>query len=209
VTAARPPILLVGGAPGAGKTTLARALAARLGATAQTFDHIVAGIRSVTTTETHPAFHAGRSGHLEYFTDTRPDRLIEDALELEAACWPAIERICALSRSSAVGLIMDWWLLSPRQLATASLPGVVGVWIEIDPEALERREHSNEAFFSASTDPVRMFANFMARSTWANDHYPSQARAFGFPVIQQPGDRPTADLVDAVVGGLTDRGFAL
>ena len=202
MTPAQPPTVLVGGAPGAGKTTLARAIAARIGTPTQTFDHVVTAIRAVTNPETHPAFHRGRSGHVEYFTERSPTELIEDAVGLEQACWPAVERMCGPSRAG--GVVMDWWLLPPRQLATASLPGVVGLWIEIDPDALERRERANEWFFSESTDPDRMFVNFMARSLWANSHYPSQARSLGFPVIHQPGDRPTEDLVAEAIARLAD-----
>ena len=208
MTPAQPPIVLVGGAPGAGKTTLARAVAARVGTPTQTFDHVVTAIRAITSPETHQAFHRGRMGHVGYFTESSPDQLIEDAIALEQACWPAIERICGPSRARGEGFVMDWWLLPPRQLAGASIPDVVAMWIEIDSAALERRERANEWFFSSSADPDRMFTNFMARSTWANEHYPSQARSHGLPVIRQPGNRPTAELVDDAIAILSDRGFA-
>lgn len=200
-----PLIVLVGGAPGAGKTALARELAARLGVPTQTFDHIVTAIRAVTSPGTHPAFHRGRSSYVEYFTEGSPAQLIEDALTLEQACWPAVERICAPSRAGETGLVMDWWLLPPSDLATTDVPGLAGLWIEIDHDALEERERANESFFAASADPERMFEHFMARSLWANEHYASEARRFGFPVLEQPGDRPIEDLVDEAVSALAAR----
>lgn len=205
MTSDSPAIVLVGGAPGSGKTALARGLAARLGEPTQTFDHVMAGIRAVTTVETHPAFHAGRSGHVEYFTEHEPRALTADALALEEACWPAIERICALCRAENAGLVMDWWLLSARRLASAAAPGIDAVWIEIEPDALEARERANNWFFSASTDPGRMFEHFMARSRWANRRYPAEARELGYPVLEQPGARPTDDLVDEAVTLLAAR----
>ena len=204
MTSAHPRVVLVGGSPGAGKTTLARALAARLGVRTQTFDDVVTGIRAVTTLESHPAFHSGRSGHVEYFTERSPEELIHDAQALEEACWPAVERICVSSRASA-GFVMDWWLLPPRKVAALTYLRLDAVWIEIDADALERRERANDWFFGASDDPERMFENFMARSIWANSHYAGQAQQSGFPVIHQPGDRPTIDLVDEAVALLTDR----
>ena len=100
---------------------------------------------------------------------------------------------------------MDWWLLSPQNVAALADTGVDALWIDIDPHTLERRERSNTWFFGASTDPDRMFGNFMARSVWANSHYPSQARESGFPVLHQPGDRTVADLVDEAIELLAHR----
>lgn len=204
MTAAQRRVVLVGGAPGAGKTTLARALAARLGARTQTFDDVVTAIRAVTTVESHPAFHAGRSGHVEYFTERSPEELIRDAQALEEACWPALAKICATSRDPA-GLVMDWWLLPPPKVAASADPGLDALWIEIDADALEQRERANDWFFGDSDEPDRMFENFVARSIWANSHYPGQAREFGFPVIHQPGDRPTGDLVDEAIALIASR----
>jgi hypothetical protein len=50
-----------------------------------------------------------------------------------------------------------------------------------------------------------MFEHFMARSRWANEYYPTRARQLGFQVLEQPGDRPTEDLVDEALGVMTNR----
>ncbi|MCA9946780.1 MAG: zeta toxin family protein, partial [Anaerolineales bacterium] len=63
-------VILIGGAPGAGKTTLGSALAVKLGVNSLTIDDLVTAVIAVTTPETHPGIHALRKGpHTEYFTN--------------------------------------------------------------------------------------------------------------------------------------------
>ena len=50
----QPRVFLIGGAPGAGKTTLGVALAARVGASSVTIDDLMTVARMATTPETHP-----------------------------------------------------------------------------------------------------------------------------------------------------------
>ncbi len=100
--------------------------------------HGLTGIRTVTTNESHPAFHADRRGHVDHFTGRSPAEAIDDARAFEAVSWLAVERICALSQDRT-GLVMDWWLLPPQEVAALG-SGVDALSIEIDPDALERRE---------------------------------------------------------------------
>ncbi len=53
-------VFLIGGAPGAGKTTLGSALAARLGITSLSIDDLKTAALAITTPETHPKLHVMR-----------------------------------------------------------------------------------------------------------------------------------------------------
>ena len=191
--------LLLGGAPGAGKTTTARALASRLNIDWIPFDDVVHSIRAVTSVDTHPAFHQMQErDHVRYFTDTEPQHLIADASELEQATWPVIERIANV-RKHQRSTVLDWWLINPTSVANAAIPSLFAAWIHIDHAELERRERANWDFYATAPDPEQMFAGWMARSIWANGHYANEARKRGFPVIRQTGGMAVGDVVEELL----------
>lgn len=207
-TGARPdaPVILIGGPPGAGKTTLGRALAARLGFTSLTGDDLATAVRAVTTEESHPVLHLmrRRGGHVRYFTDSSQRELIEDAQALERVMWPAIQRVVEYRAVSGPPVVIDWWLLSPDPVVTIDASLVASLWLHIEPAALEARERTNTDFFEASERPSKMLANFMSRSLWRNELVAARARALGLPLLHQPGDTSTDDLVTEAVAALSD-----
>ncbi len=87
-------VILIGGAPGAGKTTLGSALAVKLGVTSLTIDDLVTAVIGVTSRESHPGIHALRKGpHTEYFTNSSVDELIADAILRHEASWPMVRQL--------------------------------------------------------------------------------------------------------------------
>ncbi len=197
--------VLVGGPPGAGKTTLTRALGARLGFLATTVDDLVTTARLVTSARSHPDLHRTLGvGHIEYFTDGPPDRLIADATALGDAMWPVLERVIRRHGNDKAPIVMDWWLFDPDKVAAISNDSIRSIWIRIDPDELDRRERRLTDFRGGSSDPERMHANFMARSLWRNQLIAERAAALGLPLIHQPGHRSVDDLTDEALRLLTE-----
>jgi len=208
VRAEDPQVILIGGAPGVGKSTLGRAVAAVLGASSVTLDDVLIALRAVTTPESHPELHPMRSagGHVPYFTEGSPELLIEDAIAQEEAVWPMIEAITAVYIARQAPLVLDWWLLPPTSVASLE-DGVVSVWLHLDPEVLWQRERRNSDFLAGSTDPERMLAHFMNRSLWRNELVAVEAERMGLPLLRLDGSEHVDDLVKRVVALLSNSGL--
>ncbi len=193
-----PEVILIGGPPGAGKTSLGRALAAHLGYASVTGDDLATAARAVADPTAHPELSLMRGiGHQRYFTETPPEIQIADAGRLEETMWPIIERVVATHLREGDPIVIDWWLLSPRRVADLREPRVGSLWLHIDHHALEERERSNADFWEGSAHPETMFASFMARSLWRNSLVADEASTLGLPVLHQSGHASVDDLVAA------------
>ena len=193
-------VIVIGGAPGAGKTTLGAALAVRLRVASLTLDDVMTATQTVTSPTTHPGLHAlRRVPFVEYFTNSTVEQLKEDALTQHAAMWPAVESIIRKRAAIGPGIVIDGWHMRPERIVALNLPNVHPVWLFVEPAVLRAREDANREWLSGSSDPERMLHNFVARSLWYNELIATEARAFGMPVLVQGGDASVEQLCDAVI----------
>ena len=195
--------VLIGGAPGVGKTTLAGRVSTHSGIPALTYDDVHTAVRVYTSPQSQPDLHRiGRGGHTAYFTETAPTELVADAIAESNAAWPGFAALVRKHTSHGRGRIIDSWFLRPSLVAAHRHPGVVAVWIVIAPDVLWERERLNTDFIEASPEPGRMLDNFMQRSLRWQAIITSEASAADLPLLHQSGsvtvDTMTLQVIDLI-----------
>ncbi len=195
-----PKVLLIGGAPGVGKTTLGRHLAQQIGATSLSIDDLMTAARAVTTPESHPGLHVihGRD-YTDYFTNSSVDQLIADATAQHEATWPAVEKVIRNHASWGSPIVIDGWAMRPRWVNELNLESVASFWLVAPTSVFEERERKNTEFLQHSPDPDRMLSNFLARSLWYNELIREQVAELKLNLLEQSGATPVEDFCQIVL----------
>jgi 2-phosphoglycerate kinase len=164
-----PRVVLIGGAPMAGKTTVAHLLAAHLGYGCLSTDDLGEAIRAVTTKDSHPSLHpmAGYD-YREYYVTRSPEALIADVGREHHALWPAVQRVIRKHATWGEPIIMEGWCLWPEWVTQLQLPSVHALWFVAQEETLHARLVQAVEFYGGASDEAAMIRHYLARSCWYN-----------------------------------------
>ena len=193
-------VILIGGAPGTGKTTLGSALAVKLGITSLSIDDLRTAAQAVTTPESHPGLHIMRGmAYQEYFTNSSLEQLKTDATAQHEAVWPVVKRVISKHADWGSAIVIDGWHLRPDKVAQLELDNVWAAWIVVTDSVLELRERKNVNWLRSSSDPEKMLENFLARSLWYNELIRELARDFQMNILLQDGEKSVEELCRQVM----------
>lgn len=202
---AYPKVILIGGAPLSGKTSLARKLAGKLEYCCISTDDAVQAVRAVTTPETHPGFHvmAGQD-YREYYLNRSLDDLISDAQQQHQTTWPAIEELIRVHAMWSAPAIIEGWGLQPEQVARLDFPMVQSLWLVVDETALECRIRQAKDFLQGASDVERLIRQFLGRAIWFNRNIRQTATELGMPILQLPAEATLNEVTTLAMSALQD-----
>lgn len=193
-------VALIGGASHAGKSTTARALAARLGGEAVSTDSLARhpGRPWPTPTWVVPDHVA------EHYRTLAPDALLASVLAHYRRIWPMVrERIGARAADvAAPPLVLEGSALWPALVAELDLPAVRAVWLTADDALFDARIRRESRLDQADPTGRQLIESFAARTRLYNATMLAQVRKLGLPLVEVTAAMSSDAVTDAVLAAL-------
>ena len=191
-----PRVILIGGAPMSGKTTVAHMLAAKLGYGCLSTDDLGEAIRAVTTKDTHPYLHPMDGyDYREYYVTRSPEALIADVSREHHAMWPAIQSVLRKHATWGEPLIMEGWSLWPERVTQLRLPSMQSLWFVANEQTLHERMIKAVEFYGGASDEEAMRQHYLARSFWYNARLKETVNKLALTSIALPLRAPVHEIV--------------
>ncbi len=191
-------VVLVGGTSHVGKSTVARALAARLG-----FEHVPTD--GLARHPGRPWRTPGREvpAHVaDHYTSLTVDELTASVLGHYEKLWPRVEELIRTRAADSVrgaGLVLEGSALWPAFVARLQVAHTAAVWLTADEAVLRTRVHASGDHDRASESERLLMDTFLARTVRCQALMVAAVDDLGLARLDVGDGTPVADLVDAVL----------
>ena len=180
-----PRVVLLGGAPLVGKSTVGRKLAAHFGFDYLSTDDLGLAARAVTKRSTHPGLHSmEENDYQEYYVTRSQAQLLAEAEASHAALWPALQDVIWAHTAWLPPVVLEGWALRPGAGGGAGREGVCGIWLVAEAGVFELRLRQDPSFWKGASDEEAMFSHFLARSQQFNDLMRRECTRLGQAVVE-------------------------
>ena len=175
-------VILIGGSSHVGKSTIAAALAAKLGWT-----HV-----STDSLERHPG-RPWRSAPdkvpddvAEHYLRLSVEELIEDVLRhYRVNVWPKVEAIIAShsNDTSTTGIVLEGSALWPEFATSLGFTKTAAIWLTTSDELFRQRIHANSQYSTKSIREKAMIDKFLERTIAYNARMIEAVNRHGFTLV--------------------------
>ncbi|MFC8623203.1 AAA family ATPase [Streptomyces anulatus] len=188
-------VVLIGGTSNTGKSTVAGAVAERLG-----FEH-----RSTDGLARHPGRPWRTPEHevpphvAEHYGTLTTDELLASVLDHYERLWPRIEElITERARAGAPGLVLEGSALRPDRVARLTVPRTAAVWLTADDTVVRDRVRAAGRYEGATDTERHLMDRFLARTVRFQALVLEAVEAQGLDRVDT-GGRTVTEVADAVL----------
>ena len=191
-------VILIGGSPMSGKTTLAIKLAAKYEYGCISTDDIGEIIGTVSEVNPMKDFD-----YREYYVSKSIEDLINDISLYHRRLWPSIKHLIEIHSAWSTPIIIEGWALYPKLVESIKNDSLRTIWLVPDEDVLEQRLISHNDFYRGSSDEKEMITNYLRRSFWHNETISKEANELNQDFIRVTKDLPEDRLVEKAIEILT------
>ncbi|MCL2462925.1 MAG: hypothetical protein FWF44_09690 [Defluviitaleaceae bacterium] len=192
-----PKVILIGGSPMTGKSTLAAALSAKLGWQYVSTDDIGEIIQTALGIDPMRGVN-----YLDYYANTDKSALVEDILAYHLRIQPAVSRLTEINSAWGGPLIIEGWALYPEYVKNIGQKKARALWLVAEGDLLERRLRDNPGFYESAGEPEKVIENYLYRSEWHNGLILKQCEETKAQFIKVNGSEAEEKLLEIVWGKL-------
>ena len=192
----------VGGGSGAGKSTIARLIAARYNLRVYTTDDVMSDHARRSTNEDSPMLHRFMAMDMnERWVNRTPKAMLETFHWFHGEGFRSIvEDLLTLPRKP--GVIVEGFRLLPRLVEPLLGVPARAVWLLPTPEfrrsVIERRGGSATGFLARTSDPEKALRNLLERDRMFTDIVRTETAQLELPMIDVDGGMTEDDLAGQV-----------
>ena len=194
----------IGGGSGAGKSTIARRIAAQHRLRVYATDDVMADHARRSTSEDSPLLHRFMDMDMdERWVNRPPDTMLETFHWFRGEVFDMIiEDLLRLPREP--GVIAEGFRLLPRLVKPLLSVPARAIWLLPTPDfrqaVVESRGGAASGFLAETTDPERALRNLLERDRMFTDILRAETALLGVPVIEVDATMTEDDLAERVTG---------
>jgi 2-phosphoglycerate kinase len=167
-------VILIGGSPMSGKTSLAARLSTLYGYSNISTDDIGEILQTVSDINPMKGFD-----YREYYIQKPLEELVNEAYEYHKKIFPAVERLISIHSNWGSPIIIEGWALYPKMLKNIASENIKKIWLICEWKVLQERLAKNRPFISGASEEEAMMSKYLKRSMWHNNKILNECKASG------------------------------
>lgn len=184
-------VLLIGGSPMIGKSTVARKIASSFEISSYSTDDI--GEMLQTIADINPM--KGKN-YLDYYSDSSLQELIDDIKDYHHNIEQAIIRLIEIHSSWGNSIVLEGYALYPHILEKCPNTNVYAIWLVAEEKVLESRLKESIAFANASSSVLK---KYLHRSIWHNILLKQECDLYNCKYIVVDGSESKDELMSKIL----------
>ena len=194
-----PRVVLIGGAPFMGKSSVARCISARYKYGCISTDDIGRAVGAVC-----PEINTiAAMDWQDYFTNTTVESLLDHDVNTRRRLWPAVKKIVQTHAEWDDPLVLEGYGLWPETVMAADFPNTGAIWLTCGRSVLEMRIRADTEFYREAADEEAFIQNFLLRSSCYNELMVQSANKCDAKVLTVISNHSVEDIADLCVAVLT------